>query len=357
MGSRSLGGQTQGNDVTARLPIDVPDYLPKYVLVWATEHRELLEMIVEDFLKSAEWPLRRDLSRKLVREGEPIALDVLLHAMPRPLGFVQGHPDQVVLLLFALRLTSAGQGLLAGFTDALRRSFELFAGEDEEPVLARTEIGHWETDSDGFVNALSEILFREAPFLGNKHGGPGEDWTCEVTEDVVRYADVATADDYLRIRAGELSAMPQFGFAEPIADESRVEGNAYPAERPSEEVRDVFISHASEDKDLVACPLAEALENLGHSVWFDEAELVIGDSLVERINQGLVESRAGVVVLSPDFFSKPWPQEELGALVGMQVTGKGRVLPIWHGVDREFLAEKAPPSGRPSCGRHQERNS
>lgn len=329
--------------MTARPPIDPPDYLPKYVIAWAAEHRELLEMIVEDFLESAEWPLRRDLSRKLVREGVPTALDTVLATMPRPLGFVQGHPDQVVLLLFALRLTSSGQGLLASFTGALRRSFELFAGDDEEPTLTRAEIGQWETDTDPFINALSEILFREAPFLGNKAGRPSEQWTCEVTEDVVRYADAATADDYLRIRAAELSAMPQFGFAEPpTAGDPEAERGVQSAERPSGEVRDVFISHAGEDKDSVARPLAQALKDRGHSVWFDEAELVIGDSLVERINQGLAESRAGVVVLSPDFFSKPWPQEELGALVEMQIAGKGRVLPIWHGVDRDFLAEKAP---------------
>ena len=42
---------------------------------------------------------------------------------------------------------------------------------------------------------------------------------------------------------------------------------------------DVFISHAGEDKDDVARPLFVALHDLGVSVWFDEAELRIGDSL------------------------------------------------------------------------------
>ena len=42
---------------------------------------------------------------------------------------------------------------------------------------------------------------------------------------------------------------------------------------------DVFISHASEDKEEVARPLAEALRKNGLSVWYDEFELKIGDSL------------------------------------------------------------------------------
>ena len=43
--------------------------------------------------------------------------------------------------------------------------------------------------------------------------------------------------------------------------------------------RDVFISHATEDKEAVALPLAHALQEHGISVWYDEFELRIGDSL------------------------------------------------------------------------------
>lgn len=42
---------------------------------------------------------------------------------------------------------------------------------------------------------------------------------------------------------------------------------------------DVFISHASEDKDAVVRPLAHALREGGLSVWYDEFELKLGDSL------------------------------------------------------------------------------
>ena len=42
---------------------------------------------------------------------------------------------------------------------------------------------------------------------------------------------------------------------------------------------DVFISHASEDKDNVARPLAQALRAEGYRVWFDEFTLTVGDGL------------------------------------------------------------------------------
>jgi TIR domain/Domain of unknown function (DUF1883) len=71
---------------------------------------------------------------------------------------------------------------------------------------------------------------------------------------------------------------------------------------------DVFISHAAEDKRAVVRPLDEALEARGVKVWFDEFELRIGDSLRRRIDFGIARSRFGLVVLSPSFFAKNWPQ-------------------------------------------------
>lgn len=111
----------------------------------------------------------------------------------------------------------------------------------------------------------------------------------------------------------------------------------------SREPRDCFISHASEDKEAVARPLAEALTSAGYSVWFDEHELVLGDSLRVKIDEGLAGSRFGVVILSPQFFEKGWPQSELNALAAKEMVGSEQlILPVWHGVDEEFLAAKSP---------------
>ena len=78
---------------------------------------------------------------------------------------------------------------------------------------------------------------------------------------------------------------------------------------------DVFISHATEDKMTVAGPLAHALEERDVRVWYDEFELRIGDSLRRSIDNGISQSRFGLVVLSKPFFDKDWPQYELDGLV------------------------------------------
>jgi hypothetical protein len=105
---------------------------------------------------------------------------------------------------------------------------------------------------------------------------------------------------------------------------------------------DAFISHASEDKAKVARPLANALTKLGYRVWYDEFELRVGDSLRQSIDKGLINSRFGIVVLSPAFFAKNWPQYELNGLVAREVEGHKVILPVWHSVDRGDVLRYSP---------------
>jgi len=127
---------------------------------------------------------------------------------------------------------------------------------------------------------------------------------------------------------------------------------AKPAFAPSERGRkdtherrerwDVFISHASEDKEAIARPLADALTSKALKVWYDEFSLAIGDSLRQSIDRGLSYSRYGVVILSPRFFEKHWPQQELNGLATKEVGGKKVILPVWHEVDFEEVRQYSP---------------
>lgn len=108
-------------------------------------------------------------------------------------------------------------------------------------------------------------------------------------------------------------------------------------------VYDVFISHAANDKEAVARPLAAILIERGYRVWFDELTLNVGDSLRRAIDRGLNRSLYGIVVLSPDFFAKNWPQYELDGLNTREMAdGKKVILPIWHCVDFNAVAQYSP---------------
>jgi len=102
---------------------------------------------------------------------------------------------------------------------------------------------------------------------------------------------------------------------------------------------DVFISHAWEDKESFAHPLAKALEERGLRVWYDEFTLRVGDKLLRSIDHGLANSRYGVVILSPNFFEKEWAQKELAALAAREVSGQKVILPVWHNITAGQIRE------------------
>lgn len=106
---------------------------------------------------------------------------------------------------------------------------------------------------------------------------------------------------------------------------------------------DVFISHASEDKDAVVCELATRLKRYEISVWYDEFELKVGDSLSKSIDKGLSKSRYGLIILSPSFFEKRWPDYELRSLLTKEINADDKIiLPIWHNINAKDVIEYSP---------------
>jgi hypothetical protein len=105
---------------------------------------------------------------------------------------------------------------------------------------------------------------------------------------------------------------------------------------------DAFIAHASEDKEEIARPTANLLKGQELKIWYDEFTLRVGDSLRRSIDKGLTNSRFGIVILSPSFFNKEWPQRELDGLTAREVDGKKVILPIWHKVTYKDVVGYSP---------------
>lgn len=105
---------------------------------------------------------------------------------------------------------------------------------------------------------------------------------------------------------------------------------------------DVFICHASEDKEEFVRELANALVDTGLKIWYDEFTLKVGDSLRRSIDRGLAHSRYGIVIISPAFLRKEWPQKELDGLVGFEVNGRKVILPVWHEIDVDEVRKYSP---------------
>jgi len=102
---------------------------------------------------------------------------------------------------------------------------------------------------------------------------------------------------------------------------------------------DVFLCHASEDKDAIARPIYEHLEAVDIHCWLDQAQIAWGESLVSKIQDGLVRARFVLVVLSPTFLRKPWAKKELSSALTMEVeSGRNLVLPLLCGDPKSLLS-------------------
>lgn len=108
------------------------------------------------------------------------------------------------------------------------------------------------------------------------------------------------------------------------------------AEKYSQYEAKVFICHASEDKNDVILPLTVSLDHEGIDYWVDSVAIKLGDSITQKVNEGLRQADYFVVVLSQSFVGKPWPERELNAVLNMDATsGQRRIIPVLVGSPEE----------------------
>ena len=90
----------------------------------------------------------------------------------------------------------------------------------------------------------------------------------------------------------------------------------------------IFLSHSSKDNNFVE-ELAKKLSADGYSVWYDEWEIKVGDSIVQKINEGISESDFLIVVLSKNSVNSKWVKEELNVSTLKNIQSNGVfILPI-----------------------------
>ncbi|NVM23662.1 MAG: toll/interleukin-1 receptor domain-containing protein [Desulfobacterales bacterium] len=158
----------------------------------------------------------------------------------------------------------------------------------------------------------------------------------------VLYADVPLME-YERFRDTRQSLkLPARQLAETIAEAGgpyiRFVAVGFERVKPTE--WEVFICHASEDKNLVARPLVQQLEAAGVRCWYDEAEIGWGQSIVQKIHEGIARSRYVIVVVSKYLVKKPWAQKELRTALTLEIeAGETRVLPLLVGHPHSLLKE------------------
>ena len=93
-------------------------------------------------------------------------------------------------------------------------------------------------------------------------------------------------------------------------------------------MKSVFLSHASKDREI-ARQIASDLQSMGVTVWFDAAEIKVGDTLLEKINEGISNSDFIILLLSKESMKSAWVQNEYrAALVNDPKNIQNRLVPV-----------------------------
>lgn len=92
----------------------------------------------------------------------------------------------------------------------------------------------------------------------------------------------------------------------------------------------IFLSHSSIDKPF-ARQLARDLDNQGVTCWLDEAEIKIGDYLIEKLKRAIEDVEYLAVILSPEAVASDWVQREVEIAINQEIQGRRlKVLPILY---------------------------
>jgi hypothetical protein len=126
--------------------------------------------------------------------------------------------------------------------------------------------------------------------------------------------------------AQSLGALQPSLIAEDLVDAAETK-----KERRHQEAKDqrvAFLSHSSTDKAFIRQLAADLTAN-GIGVWLDEQRIRVGDSIPEKIAQGLAESDYFLIGMSQKSSESAWVQKELNnALMSEVQRRKVHILPL-----------------------------
>ena len=98
----------------------------------------------------------------------------------------------------------------------------------------------------------------------------------------------------------------------------------------------VFLSYTSDDRDL-ARRIAEAFMANGIDTWWDKWCIYSGDSLRQKIDEGLTDCTHFLVLLTPQSIDKPWVKAEMDAAFVQKVEDQCKFLPVRHDLPASAL--------------------
>lgn len=176
-------------------------------------------------------------------------------------------------------------------------------------------------------------------------------------EKLQMYGVLARAISYISGAILTLSESGKTYFDDKAIAEERAKNNRMAENEDVRKQYDVFISHASKDKNVYVDSLNAAVRKLGLNIFYDTDVLSWGDNWKQVILDGTKSSEFAIIVISNNFFDREWTERELGEFLSRQNENHQKiVLPLLYGISLNELKEHYPELGNIQCVSADEHN-
>jgi hypothetical protein len=93
---------------------------------------------------------------------------------------------------------------------------------------------------------------------------------------------------------------------------------------------DIFLSYSTKDKAL-ANALVNDLRKNGISVWYDADEILVGHDIVDKVYDGIRNSKYLAILLTPNSINSKWVKQELNYAKVLQIEeSQVTILPLLY---------------------------
>lgn len=292
---------------------------------------EIIQSVFNHFQLMHEWPLSRQMSVDLRKLG-----DYYKSAKEIGTQFIITGEDHVedaitTLSVYGVSLCSGAKEYLDTFLKILKFLLHRFIEMSESPVVSSEELVDEEIDLYGDDYTLYEIISRESDLTNGSSYKKNGEFTLNVSPRILKYEDVNTIEDYLRIayypRIWEQTEDNAEPYTEKAIEIVGPEGIIVTQSKSSEKFDyDLFISYSKPDR-VEARKIEETAKKFGLVCFLSEKSIESGADWDEEIFlQAIPNSRESVFLMTPDSIKKPWIHAEWGAVKAL----KKRYTPILY---------------------------
>jgi hypothetical protein len=247
-----------------------------------------------------------------------------------PFGFFVNPGDKYEKEVLTFHLPFKGDSALLKSIPSMRVMWtEEVAVEGNEVIFELINFSNNIEDIGKERDKLVDFLVKQASHINNQVNEYNDKLTNVVTESIKKIrGELTTHSEFL----AKLGTPLKVNLSDNISGtDSPKPSKSHITEKESKKY-DVFICHASEDEDYVQ-KLAGSILKEGITVWYDGFVLKWGDNLRSSIDEGLMNSRYGIVVFSKAFLrKKKWTEYELDGLFKQEKPGQSIILPLLYDI-------------------------